>query len=139
MHNELVHLGEIFKKRRQERSLSIKEIENATSIRSNFLEAIEEGHLAKLISPIYAQGFIKKYAVFLELDGETLIKDHPSVLKVLSEASEDNSEFSFGLSSIEVRGSPGGEVKWLSNFFWVGVSVVAILSAWFLARYFGLI
>ncbi|NGX54578.1 MAG: hypothetical protein KR126chlam2_00191 [Chlamydiae bacterium] len=139
MHNELVHLGEIFKKRRQERSLSIKEIENATSIRSNFLEAIEEGHLAKLISPIYAQGFIKKYAVFLELDGETLIKDHPSVLKVLSEATEDNSEFSFGLSSIEVRGSPGGEVKWLSNFFWVGVSVVAILSAWFLARYFGLI
>ena len=139
MHSELVHLGETFKKRRQERSLSIKEAENATSIRSNFLEAIEEGHLAKLISPIYAQGFIKKYATFLELDGEALIKEHPSVLKVLSEAPEEKPEFSYGLSSIEVRGSPGGEIKWLSNFLWVGVSVVVILSAWFLARYFGLI
>ncbi|NGX53420.1 MAG: hypothetical protein K1000chlam4_00131 [Chlamydiae bacterium] len=139
MHSELVHLGETIKKRRQERGLSIKEVENATSIRSNFLEAIEEGHLAKLISPVYAQGFLKKYAAFLELDGETLIKDHPSVMKILSETPEEKAEFSYGLSSIEVRGSPGSEVKWLSNFLWVGVSVVVILSAWFLARYFGLI
>ena len=89
MHNELTHLGEIFKQRRQERSLSFKEVENATSIRINFLEAIESGQLAKLISPIYAQGFIKKYATFLELDGESLIQQHPAVLKVLNERPQE--------------------------------------------------
>ena len=62
MHQELIQLGSIIKRRREERGLSLKEIENATSIRFGYLQAIEEGHLGKLISPISAQGFITKYA-----------------------------------------------------------------------------
>lgn len=139
MQNELAHLGDIFRQRRQEKSISFKEVENATSIRINFLEAIESGQLGKLISPIYAQGFIKKYATFLELDGESLIQQHPAVLKVLTEKPQEKQDFTFGISSIEVRGTPGGEVKWLPNLLWVGLSVAIILSAWFLARYFNVI
>lgn len=136
MHNEFIHLGDIFKKRRDERKLSLKEVENATSIRTSYLQAIEEGHLGKLISPVYAQGFIKKYAAFLELDGELLIQEHPFVMKILAE--KQAAEFSLGLGSLEIRNSPGGEVKWLPNLMWVGISVFAILSAWFLARYLGI-
>lgn len=138
MSDDLISLGEKFKKRRTERKLSLKEVENATSIRMNFLEAIEEGNFSKLISSVYAQGFIKKYATFLELDPENLIQEHPAVMKVLSEKPVECEEFSFGLGSIEVRGSPGGEIKWLPNLLWVGGSVAVILSIWFLARYLGL-
>lgn len=138
MHQELLQLGSIIKRRREERGLSLKEIENATSIRFSYLQAIEEGHLGKLISPIYAQGFITKYASFLELDADQLLQDHPYVLKVLSEKSPEIQEFTLGIGTLEVRGSPGGEVKWLPNLVWVGVSVFAILVGWFFARYLGL-
>lgn len=136
MQSELVHLGEVFKGRREERRLSLKEVENATSIRMSYLQAIEEGHLGKLISPVYAHGFISKYASFLEMDPEQLIREHPYVRKILTEKSD--SDFTLGIGSLEVRGSPGGEVKWLPNLMWVGLSVIGILSAWFIARYLGL-
>jgi cytoskeletal protein RodZ len=139
MNDDLIEIGKIVKQRRQERNLSLKEIENATSIRMNFLAAIEEGQLSKLISPVYAQGFIKKYAAFLELDGEALMREHPEVMKMLSEGIIDKQEFSFGLGSVEVRGTPAGEVKWLPNLMWVGLSVIFILCFWFLARYLDVI
>lgn len=139
MHSELIHLGEVFKQRRKEMNLSLKEVENATSIRMNFLEAIEEGHMAKLISPIYAQGFIKKYASFLELDSDQLFRQHPSVLKILSDRNQEKADFSFGLGSVEIRGTPGSEVKWLPNLLWVGLSVIVILAGWFLARFLGIV
>jgi len=137
MHQELIHLGSLIKKRREERGVSLKEVENATSIRLGYLQAIEEGHLGKLISPIYAQGFISKYALFLELDPEQLLQEHPYVMRVLSEQHPESEEFALGIGTLEVRGSPGGEIKWLPNVVWVTASVLIILAAWFLARYFG--
>lgn len=136
MHQELVQLGLIFQERRKERGITLKEAENGTSIRSSYLQAIEEGHLGKLISPVYAQGFIHKYALFLELEPEELLQQYPYVMKILRESSS-NSDFSLGIGSLEIRGSPGTEVKWLPNLVWVGVSVGLILSGWFLARYLG--
>ena len=138
MHQELVQLGSIIKKRREERGISLKEVENGTSIRHGYLQAIEEGHLGKLISPIYAQGFISKYAVFLELDPEQLLRDHPFVMKILHEKHPEIQDFTLGIGTLEVRGSPGGEVKWLPNLVWVAVSVAVILAGWFVARYMGL-
>lgn len=136
---DLSHLGEILKMRRSERNISLKEIENATSIRMNYLSAIEEGHLGKLISPIYAQGFIKKYAAFLEIDGELLLKDHPFLSKALAEPQNDTPDYNLGIGSMETRGTPGTEVKWLPNLLWVAISIGGILTLWFLGRYFNVI
>lgn len=136
---ELISLGQILKKKRSEKNLSLKEIENATSIRMNYLSAIEDGQLSKLISPIYAQGFIKKYASHLEMDSDLLFSEHPTLKKALSEPRGETSDFTLGLGSVEVRGNAGGEVKWLPNLMWVGLSAIGILTIWFLARYFELI
>lgn len=137
MHEEFVSLGTSLRQRRLEQHLSLKEVENATSIRMSYLSAIEEGEVSKLISPIYAQGFIKQYATFLEIDGESLIQQYPAVLKLLNDSKRQASEFTLGLGSIEIRGTPGSEVKWLPNLLWVGISTVVILGGWFLARYLG--
>lgn len=138
MHQELIQLGALIKKRREEKGLSLKEVENATSIRYSYLQAIEEGHMGKLISPIYAHGFISKYATFLDLEPEKLLNDHPYVMKILNERQPESQEYTLGIGTLEVRGTPGGEVKWLPNFIWVSASVIAILVGWFLARYLGL-
>jgi len=61
-------IGEMLKEKRRELNLSLKEAENATSIRMGHLKAIEEGDMDQLISSVYAQGFIRQYATFLGFD-----------------------------------------------------------------------
>lgn len=110
IHKELLHLGEVFRTKREEQSLSLKDVEAATSIRYSCLEAIENGYLGKLISPIYAQGFIKKYAAYLGLDGERILQDHPYVMKIFKEFSEHNMEMLLDLESM------GGETHQRRQF-----------------------
>lgn len=127
------HLGELFKSRRQELNLSLKDIENATSIRSRSLKAIEEGRLGT-ISPVYAKGFVSQYANFLGMDAQKVISDHPHFF-----ASPKKQEFSYGIGTMEMRGSPGKGVKWIPNAFWIAMSVFVLLSAWALARFLELL
>lgn len=135
---ELSHLGNIFKKCRESKNLSLREIETSTSIRASYLTAIEEGKINKLISPIYAQGFIKKYAEFLELDGESLLSEYPYLMKMLKEKHIDNLGFSFNISSLEMRSSPEGEIKWIPNLIWIGIGILALLFIWFIGWCFGI-
>lgn len=126
-------LGEHLKARRQELNLSLKEVENGTSIRIGSLQAIEEGQISR-ISPVYARGFVKQYASYLGLDGDELIKQHAHVFP-----SPDQQEFSYGIGTMEHRGSPGRGVKWLPNAFWVVLSVGMVISAWYFAKFLELI
>ncbi|MBJ7449361.1 MAG: helix-turn-helix domain-containing protein [Parachlamydiales bacterium] len=124
-------IGEVLKTRRTEMNLSLKEIENATSIRMNYLQAIEEGDMTKMISPVYAQGFTKKYATFLGLDVNQLVKENPQIFYI----TPPKQDFAYGIGTVEARGTPGGGVKWLPNLLWVVVSVGVIVAGWFFGRY----
>lgn len=139
IHQELVHLGEIFKKKREELDLSLKDVEGSTSIRYSCLEAIENGRLGNLISPIYAQGFIKKYALFLGLDGDKILKEHPYVLKIFKEFSEQNMEMFLDLESMGGRNSPEKAIRSWSNLWWAGIAVSGISLLWWLASSLGII
>jgi cytoskeletal protein RodZ len=125
------NIGELLKQRRQELNLSLREAENGTSIRSTYLQAIEENHTEKLISPIYAQGFLRQYASFLGLDGDALVRRHPE----FSPRAKRDQEFSYGIGTLEVRGHPGAGVKWLPNAVWILSFGLVIFIAWVLARY----
>lgn len=137
MQTELVELGEQLRRRREEKNLTLKEVENATSIRLNYLDSIEQGEIGKLISPVYAQGFIKKYAAYLEVDGEQLIAQFPHIKKILTQRAANQDNLSF-LSTIEVRNSQGSDVKWLPNLLWVGGISFALFLFWMLAKSFGI-
>lgn len=132
--DEMKSIGEIFKQRRKELNISLKEAENATSIRINYLKSIEEGEMNQLISPVYAQGFVKQYASFLGIDGENIIRENPHFF-IRPEAQE----FSYGIGTLEIRGNPGAGVKWFPNALWVVLSVVIVLLAWYSARLLELI
>ena len=129
------HLGEAFRLKRKELNFTLKEVENATSIRTSYLQAIEVGEVSKLISPIYAKGFMKQYATYLGLDGDRIIRENIQAFKVLP----GQQECTYGIGSLEMRGSPGSGVKWLPNVMWVAASVVIILVAWTFARYLDVI
>ena len=131
---EISRMGDLLRQKRTELNLSLKEAENATSIRTAYLQALEEGEMNKLISPIYAQGFFKQYASFLGMDGEKIVREHPGLFSKL-----ETQEFDYGIGTLEVRGQPGGGVKWFPNSIWVIGFVIALVAAWYFARFLGVV
>lgn len=68
-------VGHLLRNRREELHISLQELESSTSIRAPYLQALEDGQVDKLISPVYAQGFLRKYATSLQLE------EHPLILE----------------------------------------------------------
>lgn len=134
MLDNMKKMGEMFKERRTERNLSLKEIETATSIRMNYLKAIEEGELFNVLSHVYAQGFIKQYAQFLGLDGNRILKEQMPMRK-----EGIKHEFTYGLGTLEIRPTPGQGMKWIPNFAWIAIAAFIIGAAWLFAKYLGVI
>ncbi|MBI2743333.1 MAG: helix-turn-helix domain-containing protein [Chlamydiales bacterium] len=135
MSEELKRVGALLKGKRKELNLSLKEVENSTSIRSSYIEAIEEGQIQQHVAGVYAMGFMRQYSSFLGLDTEKIMKEHPHAFKVPAE----KHDFSYGIGTLEVRGSMGGGVKWFPNLVWAGASALVLVVAWYLAKYLGVI
>jgi len=132
MTQSLKEVGEVFRQKRKELNLSLKEAENSTSIRTAYLQAIEDGEFGRLISPVYAQGFVRQYAAFLGIDAERIIKEHPEVFNKKVVESKD---FSYGIGTLEARNHSGAGVKAVPNLVWGIAFVVLIVAAWLLARF----
>lgn len=135
MEEEFKKLGRLFKAKREEKNLTLKEVENSTSIRANYLEAIEEGQMKQSLSSVYILGFIRQYAVFLGLEVDKVIAEFPDVFK----GSSQKHDFAYGIGTLEARGSLGGGVKWLPNLLWAAVSAVVLVLLWYFAKQMGVI
>ena len=68
-------IGPLLEKKRLEKGLSLKEVEQATKIRARYLQGLEREDPTSLPDPVYARGFLKTYANFLGLDGEQLSRE----------------------------------------------------------------
>ncbi|CUI17117.1 conserved hypothetical protein [Candidatus Protochlamydia naegleriophila] len=134
LQQEMQAVGDLLRQKRKQMNVSLKEAENATSIRMTYLQALEEGEMDKLISPVYAQGFFKQYASFLGIDGESIVREKPFVFN-----RPEAQEFSYGIGTLEVRGNPGAGVKWFPNAMWVLAFILVLASAWYVARFFGVL
>ncbi|MCB1551563.1 MAG: helix-turn-helix domain-containing protein [Alphaproteobacteria bacterium] len=67
-------VGDILQRARIRLNVTLEQISHETHIQVSYLEAIEEGQLDKLPGRIYALGFIKTYAEYLNLDGDKIIQ-----------------------------------------------------------------
>jgi len=134
MSDGLKKMGDKFRAKREEMSLSLKEIENATSIRILYLQAIEEGKVEHFLSTAYALGFIRQYGSFLGFDMEKIAKEHPDAFRLAPE----KQDFAYGIGTLEMRGSPHGGIRWMPNLLWGGAIFVVGLCAYFLAKAVGI-
>lgn len=64
----LLGIGEELKRIREEKGLSIYDVEEQTKIKATFIEALEKENFDKIPGRVYVKGFIKNYAKFLGLD-----------------------------------------------------------------------
>lgn len=65
-------VGEILRTARQEKKLTLEEVEEKTKIRKKYLLALEKDDWSKLPFLAYVRGFVKNYAEFLGLEPERL-------------------------------------------------------------------
>jgi cytoskeleton protein RodZ len=70
------NVGPVLRKARNRRRIELAEVEAATRIRIGFLRAIENEEWQTLPGGVYTRAFIRTYADFLGLDGESLVDDY---------------------------------------------------------------
>ena len=68
-------VGYTLRQERERQNLTINDIEQGTSIRTVYIEAIENGEYDKLPGNVYTKGFIKNYAKFLGMDPDAVVKE----------------------------------------------------------------
>ena len=133
MSDGLKKMGDKFRAKREEMNLSLKEIENATSIRMVYLQAIEEGRVEHFLSTAYALGFIRQYGSFLGFENDKLNKEFPDAMRLIPE----KQDFAYGIGTLEMRGAPSGGVRWIPNLVWGAGFVVIAIIAWYFAKFVG--
>lgn len=77
---QLKEIGAHLRQYREEQSISTEEVAAKTFIPLRLLKALEEGQLDQLPEPIFVQGFIRRYADAIDLDGAALSKTFPATL-----------------------------------------------------------
>lgn len=74
----LMQIGAYLHHVREEEGLSLEEVSARTLIQPRLLKAIEEGKLHQLPEPVYVQGFIRRYAEALGLEGAEFAEAFPA-------------------------------------------------------------
>lgn len=81
---QLLNLGAYLRDVRQDKGKQIDEVANQIFIRPALVKAIEAGDWESLPEPVFVQGFIRRYAEYLGLDGKELSKKfEPTPVSVL--------------------------------------------------------
>jgi cytoskeletal protein RodZ len=66
-------VSDILRETREERDLTLEDIESATKIKKEYLAAIEDGKFNRLPSESYALGYVKNYAKFLGIQASRAV------------------------------------------------------------------
>jgi cytoskeletal protein RodZ len=75
--DKLAEIGSLLRQVREKKSISMEQVAATTRIRPRLLKAIEDGKLEHLPEPIYVQGFIRRFADTLGLNGTELANTFP--------------------------------------------------------------
>lgn len=81
---QLVNVGAYLRDLRNEQGTTIDEVANQIFIRPALVAAIEKGDWESLPEPVFVQGFIRRYADYLGLDGQEVARQfEPTPVAVL--------------------------------------------------------
>ena len=140
-------IGTILKEKRESKGLTLMDIERGTSIRSRYIEAVENDEYDKTPGGVFLKGIIRNYGDFLGLDGLELLKQYKATTagqaneKAISNAIrevdnvrmniqlKDKRDIGSGTGRFEMPKMPKLPVKPCL----AGLAVVAVLGAGYVA------
>jgi hypothetical protein len=78
--NRLSELGQLLRKARLEKGISLEDMQETTKIRKRYLEAIEDGNYKLLPGNFYVRAFIKSYSECVGLDPNEVLQMFRNVI-----------------------------------------------------------
>lgn len=117
-------IGEILKKRREDKRLTFAEISTRTKIHHETIEALEENRFSDISGPTYVRSFLREYARFLGLDGEELVNRYKN------EYSQDSEQMLF-LKGEKVAGE--GTKRYVFPLVILSSALITLLLVWWLS------
>lgn len=124
-------VGQILKEERLKKYYTLEEVEKATKIRKELLEALEEDQYSKLPPPTFIQGFIKNYGRFLDLPVEKLLAIFRREFSELKNPPRILESFADPLSKRRFRMTP---TRFLTLLI-LGLIAVFFIYLWFEYRF----
>lgn len=67
-------IGSVLRAEREKRGCSLEQVYRATHITVRFLQCLESGAFEEIPGEVYVKGFLRRYAQYLGLDGEELVR-----------------------------------------------------------------
>ena len=74
----MFEIGNSLREARYRQQLELSDVEQATKIRSRYLQALEEESFEALPASTYVKGFLRTYADYLGLDGQLYVDEYNS-------------------------------------------------------------
>lgn len=140
-------IGTILKEKRESKGLTLMDIERGTSIRSRYIQAVENDEYEKTPGGVFLKGIIRNYGDFLGLDGMALLQRYKGTTagkaneKAISDGIrevdnvrmniqlKDKRDIGSGTGRFELPSLPKLPVKQCL----AGLAVVAVLGAGYVA------
>jgi cytoskeletal protein RodZ len=134
---EDLELGTLLKKARQNKGLTIDQIQEETKIRKKYLLAMEENNFDVLPGTVYLKVFVKGYARLVDLNYQALLDNYP-VLHQEDKKIDRTPEQEY-LSSTNLKRGPAKYKTYKNIFKWIVLvffAFVLILGGVFAYQYF---
>ncbi len=101
-------VGEALRRTRRFYSKSLEDVEKSLRIRASQIDAIERGDMRSLPGRVYAIGFVRTYAEYLEIDGDKVVQ----LFKAQYMDNRTKADLSFKVPASETKTPP----IWLATF-----------------------
>lgn len=101
-------IGERLEEARKRQGISLREAAEATKIRSDFLQSMENNRFDIDLPDVYRRGFLKLYARFLKLDTDKVMTDYNAVLLGSSKVAKRENREVFGRMDLPETTKPIG-------------------------------
>ncbi|GIP33139.1 helix-turn-helix domain-containing protein [Paenibacillus sp. J2TS4] len=120
-------LGQLLKKQRIEKGISLDDLQETTKIRKRYLEAIEEGNYKVLPGNFYVRAFIKTYAEAVGLDPNELLQLYRNVLP----ATDPDTAVEQVTRSRVATKTGDGWGKWVTGIMLWAFLILILFLIWF--------
>jgi cytoskeletal protein RodZ len=125
-------LGQLLKKARMEKSLSLDDLQNTTKIQKRYLEAIEQGDYKMLPGSFYVRAFIKSYAEAVGLEPNEVLRLYRNVIP--SPQTEQTLERPLRRKNANIRQTDRWN-KWLSGIMlWAFIILIAAIIYYYVSH-----
>ncbi|MBI5607987.1 MAG: helix-turn-helix domain-containing protein [Deltaproteobacteria bacterium] len=127
-------VGERLQQRRLARGLGLEAVTRATRLTRTVLEALEEDRFDDLPAPVYARGFLKIYATYLELDTDAMLDAYQSQLAVRQALAEEQAAAAASPEYLRDREPRGRSLSPASALMLVATAAIALVFMWSVSK-----